>query len=180
MARYILKRVGTAVLTVFAVATLTFFLMRAVPGNPFLSEKNPPQSVLDALNEKYGLDQPLFVQFVKYMGNLLRGDLGVSVKMQKDYPVTKIIADMFPVSASIGFFSILWAVLAGVPLGCLAAFWRGRGPDSALRVVCTVGVSMPSFVVASLLLFAFCGGIAGWKLFPTIFRAGDWKSYILP
>ncbi len=180
MARYILKRVGTAVLTVFAVATLTFFLMRAVPGNPFLSEKNPPQSVLDALNEKYGLDQPLFVQFVKYMGNLLRGDLGVSVKMQKDYPVTKIIADMFPVSASIGFFSILWAVLAGVPLGCLAAYWRGRGPDSALRVVCTVGVSMPSFVVASLLLFAFCGGIAGWKLFPTIFRAGDWKSYILP
>ena len=100
--------------------------------------------------------------------------------MQKDYPVTKIIADMFPVSASIGFFSILWAVLAGVPLGCLAAYWRGRGPDSALRVVCTVGVSMPSFVVASLLLFAFCGGIAGWKLFPTIFRAGDWKSYILP
>ena len=180
MARYILKRVGTAVLTVFAVATLTFFLMRAVPGNPFLSETNPPQSVLDALNEKYGLDQPLFVQFVKYMGNLLRGDLGVSVKMQKDYPVTKIIADMFPVSASIGFFSILWAVLAGVPLGCLAAYWRGRGPDSALRVVCTVGVSMPSFVVASLLLFAFCGGIAGWKLFPTIFRAGDWKSYILP
>ena len=180
MARYILKRVGTAVLTVFAVATLTFFLMRAVPGNPFLSEKNPPQSVLDALNEKYGLDQPLFVQFVKYMGNLLRGDLGVSVKMQTDYPVTKIIADMFPVSASIGFFSILWAVLAGVPLGCLAAYWRGRGPDSALRVVCTVGVSMPSFVVASLLLFAFCGGIAGWKLFPTIFRAGDWKSYILP
>ena len=180
MARYILKRVGTAVLTVFAVATLTFFLMRAVPGNPFLSEKNPPQSVLDALNEKYGLDQPLFVQFVKYMGNLLRGDLGVSVKMQKDYPVTKIIADMFPVSASIGFFSILWAGLAGVPLGCLAAYWRGRGPDSALRVVCTVGVSMPSFVVASLLLFAFCGGIAGWKLFPTIFRAGDWKSYILP
>lgn len=180
MARYLLKRIGTAVLTVFVVAVLTFFLMRAVPGNPFLSEKNPPQSVLDALNEKYGLDQPLAVQFVKYMGNLLRGDLGVSVKMQKDYPVTRIIADMFPVSATIGFFALLWAVLLGVPLGCLAAYWRGRGPDSALRVVCTIGVSLPSFVVASLLLFAFCGGIPGWKLFPTLFRAGDWRSYVLP
>ncbi|WP_295627893.1 ABC transporter permease [uncultured Intestinimonas sp.] len=180
MARYLLKRIGTAVLTVFVVAVLTFFLMRAVPGNPFLSEKNPPQSVLDALNEEYGLDQPLSVQFVKYMGNLLRGDLGVSVKMQKDYPVTRIIADMFPVSATIGFFALLWAVLLGVPLGCLAAYWRGRGPDSALRVVCTIGVSLPSFVVASLLLFAFCGGIPGWKLFPTLFRAGDWRSYVLP
>ena len=179
MTRYLLKRIGTAVLTVFVVAVLTFFLMRAVPGNPFLSEKNPPQSVLDALNEKYGLDQPLSVQFVKYMGNLLRGDLGVSVKMQKDYPVTRIIADMFPVSATIGFFALLWAVLLGVPLGCLAAYWRGRGPDSALRVVCTIGVSLPSFVVA-LLLFAFCGGIPGWKLFPTLFRAGDWRSYVLP
>ena len=180
MTRYLLKRIGTAVLTVFVVAVLTFFLMRAVPGNPFLSEKNPPQSVLDALNEKYGLDQPLSVQFVKYMGNLLRGDLGVSVKMQKDYPVARIIADMFPVSATIGFFALLWAVLLGVPLGCLAAYWRGRGPDSALRVVCTIGVSLPSFVVASLLLFAFCGGIPGWKLFPTLFRAGDWRSYVLP
>ena len=180
MTRYLLKRIGTAVLTVFVVAGLTFFLMRAVPGNPFLSEKNPPQSVLDALNEKYGLDQPLAVQFVKYMGNLLRGDLGVSVKMQKDYPVTRIIADMFPVSATIGFFALLWAVLLGVPLGCLAAYWRGRGPDSALRVVCTIGFSLPSFVVASLLLFAFCGGIPGWKLFPTLFRAGDWRSYVLP
>ena len=180
MARYLLKRIGTAVLTVFVVAVLTFFLMRAVPGNPFLSEKNPPQSVLDALNEKYGLDQPLSVQFVKYMGNLLRGDLGVSVKMQKDYPVTRIIADMFPVSATIGFFALLWAVLLGVPLGCLAAYWRGRGPDSALRVVCTIGVSLPSFVVASLLLFAFCGGIPGWKLFPTLCRAGDWMRYVLP
>ena len=180
MTRYLLKRIGTAVLTVFVVAVLTFFLMRAVPGNPFLSEKNPPQSVLDALNEKYGLDQPLSVQFVKYMGNLLRGDLGVSVKMQKDYPATRIIADMFPVSATIGFFALLWAVLLGVPLGCLAAYWRGRGPDRALRGVGTIGVSLPSFVVASLLLFAFCGGIPGWKLFPTLFRAGDWRSYVLP
>ena len=82
MAKYVLKRVLMALFTIFLVATLTFFLMKAVPGNPFVSEKTPPQSVLDALNEKYGLDQPLSVQYFKYMGNLLRGDLGVSVKRQ--------------------------------------------------------------------------------------------------
>ena len=178
MAKYILKRVLMAVFTVFVVASLTFVLMKAVPGNPFLSEKEPPQSVIDALNEKYGLDQPLYVQYAKYMGGLLKGDLGVSVKMQKDYPVIKIITTMFPVSASIGLFAILWAVLVGVPLGCISAYYRGKAADSSLRVVCTVGISMPSFVVASLLLFAFCGGI--WKFFPTIFQAGDWKSYVLP
>ena len=85
MAKYVLKRVLMALFTIFLLATLTFFLMKAVPGNPFVSEKTPPQSVLDALNEKYGLDQPLSVQYFKYMSNLLRGDLGVSVKMQKNY-----------------------------------------------------------------------------------------------
>ena len=94
MAKYVLKRVLMALFTIFLVATLTFFLRKAVPGNPFVSEKTPPQSVLDALNEKYGLDQPLSVQYFKYMGNLLRGDLGVSVKMQKNYPVISIIKDI--------------------------------------------------------------------------------------
>ena len=178
MAKYILKRILMAVFTVFMVATLTFFLMKAVPGNPFLSEKEPPQSVIDALNEKYGLNKPMYVQYLKYMGGLIRGDLGASVKMQKDYPVAKIISTMFPVSAAIGFFAILWAVLAGVPLGCLAAYCRGRPTDSGLRVVCTVGISMPSFVVASLLLFVLCGGML--NIFPVIFEKDDWKSYVLP
>lgn len=114
MAKYVLKRVLMALFTIFLVATLTFFLMKAVPGNPFVSEKTPPQSVLDALNEKYGLDQPLSVQYFKYMSNLLRGYLGVSVKMQKNYPVISIIKEMFPVSAKIGAFALLWAVLVGV------------------------------------------------------------------
>ena len=177
MAKYVLKRVLMALFTIFLVATLTFFLMKAVPGNPFVSEKTPPQSVLDALNEKYGLDQPLSVQYFKYMGNLLRGDLGVSVKMQKNYPVISIIKEMFPVSAKIGAFALLWAVLVGVPLGCLAAYNRGTATDSTLRVVCTVGISMPSFVTATLLLFTLCGGLA--QVFPTMFD-GSWQSYVLP
>ena len=84
-----------ALLTIFAIASLTFFLMKAIPGNPFLSEKNPPQSVLDALNEKYGLDKSIPEQYVMYMGNLLKGDLGVSIKTQKNYPVARIIKEMF-------------------------------------------------------------------------------------
>lgn len=177
MAKYVLKRIFMALFTIFLVATLTFVMMQVVPGNPFLSEKTPPQSVLDALNEKYGLDQPIPVQYAKYMGNLLHGDLGVSVKMQKNYPVIRIIKDMFPVSAKIGAFAILWAVLVGVPLGCLAAYNRGTVIDSTLRVVCTIGVSMPSFVVASLLLLIFCGTV--FDVFPTIFD-GTPKSYVLP
>lgn len=176
MAKYIVKRVLMALFTIFAIATLTFFLMKAVPGNPFVSEKSPPQSVLDALNAKYGLDKPLTTQYAMYMGNLAQGDLGVSVKMQKNYPVINIIKDMFPTSAKIGALAILWAVIVGVLLGCISAYYRGRAADSTLRVVCTMGISMPSFVVANILLLTLCGS---GKFFPTMYD-GSWRSYVLP
>jgi len=177
MAKYILRRVLMALLTLFAIASLTFFLMKAVPGNPFTSEKIPPQSVQDALNAKYGLDKPVGVQYLMYMGNLLRLDLGESVNMNKNYPVLRIITDNFPTSARIGAIAILWAVLAGVLLGCVSAYYRGRAADSTLRVVCTLGISMPSFVVANLLLLGLCGLN---KPFPTLFDASTWRSYVLP
>lgn len=177
MAKFVVKRVIMAAITVLIVACITFFLMNAVPGNPWLSEKTPPQSVIDALNEKYGLDQPVPVQLAKYLGNLLKLDLGTSIKMQKNYPVIDIIKEMFPVSAKVGVVALVWAIVVGVPLGCLAAYYRGTATDSSLRVVCTVGISMPTFVVASILLFIFCGGVVGW--FPTIFD-GSPGSYVLP
>ncbi|MEG0036434.1 MAG: ABC transporter permease, partial [Oscillospiraceae bacterium] len=155
MAKYTIKRLLMAIVTLFIVAALTFFLMNSIPGSPWLSEKAPSQATIDALNEKYGLNQPKIVQFGKYMGNLLQGDMGVSLKMQKNRPVIDIIKDMFPVSAKVGFFALLWAIVVGIPLGCLAAYHRGRWVDSLLRVVCTIGISMPSFVVASLLLYTF-------------------------
>lgn len=167
-----------AVLTVFLVACLTFFLMNAVPGNPWVSEKTPPQAVLDALNEKYGLDQPVHVQFAKYMGNLLQGDMGVSIKMNKNFPVINIIKEMFPVSAKIGAFALIWAVIMGVTLGCLAAYNRGKWVDSLLRVICTMGISLPSFVVATVLLYVICNRL-GW--IPPIFDASlGFKAYLLP
>lgn len=177
MAKYVIKRVVMALVTILIVACITFFLMHAIPGNPWLSEKSPSPQVIAALNEKYGLDKPLIVQLGKYLGNMVQGDFGTSIKMQKNYPVASIIKEMFPVSAKIGVIALAWAVIVGVTLGSIAAYNRGHWIDSVLRVVCTVGVSMPSFVVATLLLFSMCGGLAYW--FPTMFD-GTWKSYVLP
>ena len=179
MAKYILKRVLMAVITLFIVICLTFFLMNAVPGNPWLSEKTPTQATIDALNAKYGLDQPVIVQLGKYLENLLHLDFGTSIKMQKDRPVLDIITTMFPISAGIGAIAISWAILVGVPLGCLAAYKRGTWIDSLLRVICTLGISMPGFVIATMLLHVLTGGIEGLKLFPTMFD-GTAKSYVLP
>ncbi len=179
MGKYFAKRLGMAVVTIFLVTCVTFLLMNAVPGSPWLSEKTPSEATLAALNAKYGLDKPVIVQLFMYLKNLLHGDFGVSLKMQRNREVLSIILEMFPVSAKVGAIALCWAVLVGVPLGCLAAFKRGKLTDSILRVVCTLGISMPSFVVASVLLVVFAGGAL--KLFPTIFDASQgWRSYVLP
>ncbi len=176
MPKYVAKRVFMAFVTVLLVACITFFLMHAIPGNPWLSEKTPSQATIDALNEKYGLNEPEIVQLGKYLGNLFQGDFGVSIKMQKNRPVLDIIMEMFPVSAKIGAFAILWATLAAIPLGCLAAYFRGTWVDSVLRVVCTMGISMPGFVVASMLLLTLTGD---GRPFPTLFDFTG-QSYVLP
>ena len=174
------KRLGMAILTIFLVACLTFLLMNAVPGSPWLSEKTPSETTLAALNAKYGLDKPVYVQLFMYLKNILHGDFGVSLKMQKNRAVLDIIVDMFPVSAKVGALALLWAILVGVPLGCLAAFKRGKLTDSILRVICTLGISMPSFVVASVLLVTLTGNNA-LNLFPSIFDPSQgWRAYVLP
>ena len=146
-----------AFVTLLLVACITFFLMNAIPGNPWLSEKTPSEATIQALNAKYGLDQPKYIQLGKYLKNLAQADFGTSIKMQKNRPVIEIIKEMFPVSAKVGSLALLWAVIVGVPLGCLAAFKRGTWVDSFLRVLCTIGISMPGFVVATLLLHTLCG-----------------------
>ena len=110
-----------AFVTLLLVACITFFLMNAIPGNPWLSEKTPSEATIQALNAKYGLDQPKYIQLGKYLKNLAQGDFGTSIKMQKNRPVIEIIKEMFPVSAKVGSLALLWAVIVGVPLGCLAA-----------------------------------------------------------
>lgn len=176
MIKYVMERVVQAVIIIIVIASITFLLMNLVPGGPFLSEKAPSPQVLAALEAKYGLDQPVLVQLKTYLIDFVHGDLGVSFKMQKNRPVLDIIGDMFPISAKIGVFSLLWAIILGIPTGCIAAYHRGKKLDSFLRVVTTLGISIPSFVVATSLMILF--GVK-WKLLPIV-GLNSWMSYILP
>ena len=176
MAKYILKRVLQAALVLFIVICITYALMHSIPGSPFLNEKAPSPEAIEALNAKYGLDKPLWVQIKMYIQNMFKGDFGVSLKMQKNRPVIEIIKEMFPTSARIGLMALLCAVLFGVPIGCIAAYNRGKATDSVLRILTTLGISVPSFVVATLLLLLLGVKL---KLLPTMGLQGA-KGYIMP
>lgn len=176
MASYLVKRVLMALLALLIITCVTFIIMNLVPGGPFMSEKAPSPEVLAALEAKYGLNKPIGEQLINYLKDLLRGDFGVSFRMQKNRPVIEIIQDLFPVSARVGLFAVINAVLIGIPIGCLAAYNRGKVLDSALRVVMTIGISIPSFVVATLLLILLSVNL---KILPGM-GLTDWRNYIMP
>ena len=176
---YIVKRLAAAVATVLLIMTITFFLMNTIPGSPFLTEKSTPQQIQLA-NEKYGLDKPLIVQLKNYIVNYLHGDLGVSLKMQEGTPVKNILFKQgkFILSIKLGIMSIIVAVLLGIPLGCIAAYKRGTWIDGLLRVLTTVGVAIPSFVLAASLLILFAVKL---QWLPTLSGSlTSWKAYIMP
>ena len=179
MISYILKRILAAAGTLLIIMAITFFLMNAIPGNPFLSEKASPQAIELAF-KKYGLDQPLIVQFKNYVVNYLHGDLGVSLKMQEGTEVSKIIfrQGKFELSIKLGLSAMALAVIIGIPLGCIAAYRRGSWLDGFLRVMTTVGVAVPTFVLATLLL-AFFGVQLGWLPVKSN-TLPDFKSYVMP
>ena len=155
MIKYLLKRIGTAIVTLFIAATLTFFIMNLVPGDPFLSDKAPTEEARAALRAKYGLDRPLVVQYTNYMKNLLHGDFGVSYVQAKNKPIRDIIAQSFPISARVGSMAILVAFFLGVPLGCISALRREKLQDNVIRVLSTLGVAIPGFLIATLLMLVF-------------------------
>lgn len=175
MVKYIIKRIIMAVITIFAVATLTFFAMNLVPGGPFMSEKAVSPQAQAALEAKFGLDKPLGEQYITYMKDLVRGDLGLSVK-QRGRTVNEIIASKFPVSAKIGGLSILFAVLIGVPLGSIAAFRRGKMADNIIIFFSTCGIAIPSFVICTLLMYVFSLKLS---ILPS-YGLGSWQNYIMP
>jgi oligopeptide transport system permease protein len=156
MTNYILKRLVAACASMFVLITVTFFLMHAVPGNPFnpAEQKNVPPKVLEAIRAKYGLDLPVWRQYLNYMGNLMRGDLGLSFK-KLNYTVNELIAKGFPVSAWVGLWAIALSLAVGIPLGAVAALKRGGAADWLSMTVSTVGVSIPIFIVAMLMLYVF-------------------------
>ena len=174
---YILKRTALAVLTVWLVITVTFFVMRAVPGGPFAGEKAISPEALAALEEKYGLDKPLLVQYGTYLKDIVtRLDFGPSLK-QRDRSVLQIIREGLQVSAGLGLTAAALAVATGLSLGTVAALARGKWADKAIMVLTTGFVSMPSFIIGTLLLLLFAvkwmvvpanGTVAGGLILPVV------------
>lgn len=177
MLRYIVKRVIAGFLSLFVLITITFFLMHAIPGGPFSAEqfRKTPEAVLEQIEDQYGLNDPLYVQYFTYLKNLAHGNLGISFT-KLNYSVNDLIANGAPASAKIGFWAILLTLCVGIPLGTTAAVRRGHLADGVSMVVATVGVSVPSFVLCVLAMYVFCEKL---KLLPS-FGLTSWKCYILP
>lgn len=175
MLKYTVKRVAMGILSIFIVATLTFFLMNLVPGGPFVAEKSISAEAQAALAAKYGLDKPLFQRYLTYMGDFLHGDMGVSLR-QRGRTVSDIIFSKFPVSARLAGVAVLIALLLGIPLGCWSAYNRGKIWDSTIIVFTTCGIAIPSFISSVLLLY-FLGSKL--NLFPTV-GLNTLSSYVMP
>ena len=170
MLRFFASRLLQSLLALIIIITATFFMLRFVPGGPFTSEKAVTPEILRNLEAHYGLDQPLWKQYVDYLGSLAQGDFGPSFK----YPnrtVNEILADKLPVSLELGFLSLLVALLIGMPLGILAAVRRNTWVDYVGSSFGMVGISIPTFVVGPLLVLAFAIHL-GW------FNASGWYSPI--
>lgn len=180
MAKYILKRVGYSVVTLFVLVTLTFFMMRLLPGDPFTGDKQLPEKTMAALNAKYGLDKPVPQQYITYLGNCLHGDLGLSLNTNR--PVTTIIGESFAYSCDLGIRAVIMAFILGVLLGSIAAIKRGRPTDTICMLIALIGVSVPSFIVAAVLQY-FLGLQLFYKTGLHIFAITGWDDFnskILP
>ncbi len=157
-------------ITIWILATITFFLMNAVPGDPFSDQKRLPPEVIENLKEYYGLDKPLIVQYFTYMGNLLQGDLGYSME-QQSRTVNDIIADTFPYSAHLGIQSLIFGITIGLTLGVLAALHHNKTLDYITMIVAVLGVSVPNFIIGALLQYFFA---VKWDVFPV----AQWKGFL--
>lgn len=175
MLKYILKRLVISLITLWVVITLTFFLLRLLPGGPFLGERNIPPAIKANLEAKYGLDKPLIEQYTIYLKNLVKGDMGPSMKYT-GREVQQIIGYSFPASAKLGAVAVVISLVLGVFLGIIAALNHNKWPDSLCMVLATLGVTIPSFVLASVFMYFF--GIK-YKILP-ITGLDSWKNFILP
>ena len=177
MKKYTLKRVLTAIFTLLVILLVLFILMQLMPGSPFNDEKlNADQRA--ALYTKYGLDQPVVVQFFRYVGNMLRGDMGVRYNISKNTPISQLIQTRLPISIGIGGLAVTIGAVAGLLLGLLAALKHDTIWDSLATVLSVIGVSVPSYVFALALSYTF-GFRLSW--FPMLFSAKDvFGSSVLP
>jgi oligopeptide transport system permease protein len=173
MWKYILKRIGLAIVTVFIIITITFFAMNAIPGGPFEKEKAPDPAVRAAMEARFHLNKPVGEQFVLYINDMLHGDFGISLKTGRD--IMQTISESFSVSAKLGGTAAAVALVTGLILGAIAALTRNSVFDRLIIFFTTLFVSVPSFVLATILLLVFCLSL-GW--FPVF--SPDKPNYFLP
>jgi oligopeptide transport system permease protein len=175
MFRFITKRLASSLVTIFIIITITFLIMHAIPGDPLTRDKELPEVIRMNLEQKFHLNEPLWQQYVYYLQDMVRGDLGPSMK----YPgvsVNELIAESFPVSAQLGLISIILMLLVGIPAGIISALKQNKWQDYTAMFIATIGIAIPNFVVATLLIYVF-GVKLGWL--PTA-RWVSWQSVIMP
>ena len=175
MAKYIVKRVLAALVTIWFVMTATFFLMHAIPGDPFNAEKMPDPELRAAMYEKYGLDKPLWEQYLTSLSNYAQGDFGTSYQ-KRGLTTNEIIASGFPYSLRIGAYASVAVIVLGISFGLLAALRHNKLVDRLLMFLSTIGATVPTFVFATLFLYVFSKTLG---LVPT-YGVADWKGYIGP
>ncbi|HLB52552.1 MAG TPA: ABC transporter permease [Chlamydiales bacterium] len=173
--KYWIKKILFLFFSLWVIATLTFFLMHAIPGDPFIGEQVIPEEVLRSLYSFYGLDQPLWKQYINYLKEILHGNLGVSITYS-GRTVQNLIYDAFPVSAQVGLQALFLSIPCGLLLGAISALKKGRWQDSGAMFVTTLGISVPNFVAAAIFQYLFA---VYFPLFP-IARWGNFEHTVLP
>jgi oligopeptide transport system permease protein len=187
MLKFLTRRLLAMIPVLWATVTLTFVLVRLAPGGPFTEEKSYPQAAIDQLNRHYGLDQPMRIQYVRYLGNLLRGNLGPSLKYQ-NRSVNTIIAETFPVSLELGCWALIVALLLGLSAGITASLRPNTALDYIPMSLAMVGICIPAFVLGPLLVLSFALGLgwfnaAGWylpsdRVLPALTLGSAYAAYI--
>jgi oligopeptide transport system permease protein len=176
MTGYIIRRILWMIPLLWAIATITFFLMHAIPGGPFASEKPVPDSVLEALNARYNLDEPIWQQYGLYLWGLVQGDLGLSFR--GDLEVSDLLKDGIVVSVQLGGIAFLYALVFGMSLGIIAALNQNRLGDYIGVFFATIGTAMPNFIMATFLVIIFSVqlgwfDVLGWEF-------GNYRKMVLP
>lgn len=175
MYKYYIKRFLTALLTLFIIATLTFFMMKAMPGGPFARERPIAPEIIAQLEEKYNLDDPLFKQYVDYMKGVIQFDFGYSFR-ELGVNVTEQILVKFPVSLRLGVYATIVVIIIGIPIGILSALKQNTWIDHLAMFIATIGVTIPGFVIAVVYVSVVAGQL-GWV---EAFGLDKWSSYIGP
>ncbi len=172
---YLLRKTGILILSLFGIVTLTFILMHSIPGDPFLQEQAIPEEILKSLYRYYGLDQPWYIQYLRYLKGVVTWNLGPSFKYESR-TVNQIISSGFPVSFSLGMMALFIAIGVGTTLGMISAWFRNRWQDHGAAIFSVLGISVPSFLIATLLQYIFCIKL---QLLP-VARWGSFSHAILP